>query len=61
MNRRAFERHLRSEGCVFIRHGAAHAIWRSAAGDRQASVPRHRVLAMGTVRAICRQLSVRFP
>ncbi|MBI2898166.1 MAG: type II toxin-antitoxin system HicA family toxin [Deltaproteobacteria bacterium] len=58
MRRDDLERHLRRGGCSFVRHGAGHDIWRNAAGTKQASVPRHRTIADGTVRAICRQLGV---
>lgn len=58
MNRRELERHLRHHGCLFVRHGAAHDIWRNAAGTKQASVPRHRIVVPWTARAICRQLQI---
>ncbi|MBI4617622.1 MAG: type II toxin-antitoxin system HicA family toxin [Planctomycetes bacterium] len=61
MKRIVLERYLRTHGCTFLRHGSGHDIWRSPDGTRQTSMPRHRVLARGTVRSLCRQLGLPFP
>jgi mRNA interferase HicA len=53
------ERRLRRHGCVLEREGAAHSIWSNPAPRKIASVPRHREIKEGTVRAICRQLEIR--
>ncbi len=50
------ERHLRQHGCVLYREGAAHSIWFNPSLHKIASVPRHREIKEGTVRAICKQL-----
>jgi predicted RNA binding protein YcfA (HicA-like mRNA interferase family) len=55
------ERHLQEHGCVFHRQGGAHAIWFNRARRKIASVPRHREIKEGTVRAICRQLEIPQP
>ena len=55
------ERHLRGHGCVFQREGGAHSIWLNPANRKIASVPRHREIKEGTVRAICRQLEIPKP
>jgi predicted RNA binding protein YcfA (HicA-like mRNA interferase family) len=60
VKRAAFERHLRRNGAVFERHGRKHDVWRGPDG-RQSSVPRHREIKEGTVRAICEQLGVPEP
>lgn len=52
------ERHLRRHGCVLDREGAAHSIWSNPSQRRIASVPRHREIKDGTVRAICKQLEI---
>ncbi|HWQ91912.1 MAG TPA: type II toxin-antitoxin system HicA family toxin [Clostridia bacterium] len=57
----ALDRHLRNHGCVFHREGGSHTIWRNPATRRIASVPRHREIKEGTVRAICRQLEIPQP
>jgi mRNA interferase HicA len=61
MNRRAFERHLRANGCVLARHGSRHDIWTNPANDAEAAVPRHREIKRSLVRAICRQLGIPLP
>ena len=60
MKRGAFERHLRRNGASFERHGRKHDVWHGPDG-RQSSVPRHREIKTGTVRAICEQLGVPEP
>ncbi len=52
------ERHLRQQGCVFHREGGAHTIWLNPVRRKIASVPRHREIKQGTVRAICKQLEI---
>ncbi|MEK6250986.1 MAG: type II toxin-antitoxin system HicA family toxin [Actinomycetota bacterium] len=60
MRRRDLERFLRDQGCRFVGEGSRHAKWRGPNG-RPATVPRHREIKAGTVRAICRQLEVPVP
>jgi predicted RNA binding protein YcfA (HicA-like mRNA interferase family) len=60
LKRRDLERHLRENGCQFIGEGANHAKWRGP-NNRPATVPRHREVKPGTVRAICEQLEIPLP
>ena len=55
------ERHLRGHNCTFLREGGAHTIWMNPATRKITSVPRHREIKEGTVRAICRQLEIPRP
>jgi len=55
------ERHLRCQGCVLYREGGAHSIWFNPALQKIASVPRHREIKEGTVRAVCKQLEILRP
>jgi mRNA interferase HicA len=55
------ERHLREQGCVFLREGAAHTVWLNPQVRKIASVPRHREIKEGTARAICKQLEIPRP
>ena len=48
------ERHLRQRSCLFLREGGAHAIWLNQQRRKIASLPRHREIKEGTVRAICK-------
>lgn len=61
MKRRDLEAHLREHGCEFVRHGGRHDFWTNPVTGLLASVPRHREIPMGTVRAICRQLEIPEP
>jgi predicted RNA binding protein YcfA (HicA-like mRNA interferase family) len=60
LKRRDLERHLRDHGCRFVGEGANHAMWRGP-NNSPATVPRHREIRPGTVRAICEQLEVPLP
>ena len=61
MKRVDLERYLREQGCVFYREGGGHSIWLNPSLRKVASVPRHREIKNGTVRAICKQLEIRRP
>jgi len=61
MNRREFEKHLRSHGCSLHRHGAKHDIWINPANGRKAVVPRHNTIAPGIVRSVCKKLEIPLP
>jgi mRNA interferase HicA len=47
--------------CLLYREGAAHSIWFNPPLHKIASVPRHREIKEGTVRAICKQLEIPQP
>ena len=55
------ERHLHQQGCVLLREGGAHTIWLNPQRRKIASVPRHREIKEGTIRAICKQLEIPRP
>jgi predicted RNA binding protein YcfA (HicA-like mRNA interferase family) len=55
------ERHLRQRGCVLFREGGTHSVWFNPPRRKIASVPRHREIKEGTVRAICKQLEIPQP
>jgi predicted RNA binding protein YcfA (HicA-like mRNA interferase family) len=61
MKRIDLERYLREQGCVPYREGGGHSIWLNSAQRKIASVPRHREIKEGTVRAICKQLEIPQP
>ena len=61
MKRRDVERHLSEHGCQFWREGANHEVWWNPANRKMASLPRHREIKPGTVRAICRELEISKP
>lgn len=58
MKRQDFIRELEQSGCVLHRHGGNHDIYRNAANDKKAPVPRHRELRDSLCRLIRRQLGL---
>jgi mRNA interferase HicA len=61
MKRIDLVRYLRGQGCQLYREGSGHSIWLNPVQRKIASVPRHREIKEGTVRAICKQLEIRHP
>lgn len=61
MKRTELEAHLRAHGCELLRHGGKHDFWHNRLTNAVTSVPRHREIPRGTVRAICRDLGVSHP
>jgi mRNA interferase HicA len=53
------ERHLRQQGCDFLREGGARSVWLNPRSGRIPSVPRHGEIKDGTARAICGQREIR--
>ena len=58
MNRVRLVLHLLRNGCILLREGSKHSIFRNLFTGAQTSVPRHPSLLEPTARAICRQLGV---
>jgi predicted RNA binding protein YcfA (HicA-like mRNA interferase family) len=58
MNRKKFERYLTGSGCAFYRHGTGHDLWRSVGNNYSTSIPRHKEIDPGMIKAICKQLNI---
>ena len=58
MKRRELLRRLDEEGCVLVRHGAGHDLYRNVITGKMDVVPRHVEIKEMTARAIIRNLSV---
>jgi len=56
---RDLERHLRAHGAQVARDRGNHTVWRR--DGHTAPVPRHKEIAPGIVRAICKQLDITAP
>lgn len=50
-------RRIEDEGCVFVRSGGRHDIFRNVITGKAEAVPRHREINERTARAIIRALS----
>lgn len=57
MKRRDLERHLVNHGARLLREGAKHTFWGLDA-ERSTAVPRHREIAFGLARKICKDLGI---
>ena len=58
MKRADLERHLRQQGCLFLREAGRHTIWWNPGNRKVSSIPRHREVNDFTARKICRDLEV---
>jgi predicted RNA binding protein YcfA (HicA-like mRNA interferase family) len=59
MKRQALIRELEQAGCVLVRHGKRHDLYRNPANGQQAPVPRHRDIAETLCEAIRKQLGLK--
>jgi len=58
LKRRDLIAELERAGCVFVRNGGRHDVYRNPINGRQAPVPRHRELAESMCRLIRKQLGL---
>ncbi|MEK7620332.1 MAG: type II toxin-antitoxin system HicA family toxin [Patescibacteria group bacterium] len=54
-------RHLRKQGCVFLREGGNHSIFFNPALSRVSSVPRHSEINDFLAKKICKDLGISPP
>jgi mRNA interferase HicA len=59
VKRQAFIKELEQAGCVLLRHGRRHDLYRNPANGRRAPVPRHREIADTLCDIIRKQLGLR--
>jgi mRNA interferase HicA len=60
MKRMALLKHLREQGCVFVREGRNHSWWGNLQQNLRSSVPRHTEINDNLARKICKDLGVPF-
>lgn len=61
MKRNDLIRHLEAQGCVFVREGGRHTIYKNPANGAFSSIPRHREIKEALARRICDDLRVARP
>ncbi|MGB8507115.1 MAG: type II toxin-antitoxin system HicA family toxin [Pyrinomonadaceae bacterium] len=61
MNRSDLIRHLERHGCLFVREGGRHTIYKNPSNGAMSSVPRHREVKNILARKICDDLGVPRP
>lgn len=61
MKRKILIRHLSQQGCVLLREGSRHSIWKNKSSREMAAVPRHNEVKEIMVRKICKDLGIKHP
>ena len=51
-------KHIHKHGCVFVREGGSHSVWRNPVTGRTSTVPRHNEINNHIGKKICRDLDV---
>jgi len=59
MKRNDLIKHLRKQGCIFIREGARHSVFFNSLMKKTSTVPRHNEIDDFLVNKICRDLGVK--
>jgi mRNA interferase HicA len=58
MKRKKLLRHLRSQGCEFVREGARHSWWYNSSLNKRSAVPRHNEIVDVLANKICKDLGI---
>ena len=58
MKRRALVKHLKGQGCEFLREGSRHTVFVNRTAQRSSTVPRHAEIPDKLARKICKDLGV---
>ena len=61
MQRNDLIRHLRKNGCIFIREGARHSVFFNSLLKKTSTVPRHTEIDNFLAKKICRDLGIESP
>ncbi len=54
-------RHLKKRGCIFVREGGNHTVYKNPFNGRMTSIPRHRVVKEFLAKKICDDLGIQRP
>lgn len=61
MKRADLIRHLKAHGCIFVREGAKHTIYKNPVSGSFSTVPRHREVKESIARKVCDDLGIPRP
>jgi mRNA interferase HicA len=61
MKRADLIRHLEKHGCIFIREGGNHTIYKNLSNGRMSAIPRHREVKEQLAKKICDDLNIKRP
>ena len=58
MKRNKLVKYLEQHGCVFVREGGNHTLYRNLLNGKASTVPRHPDIKEGLCRKICKDLGI---
>ena len=58
MKRKAFIKHLKTNGCILVREGANHSLFMNKKNGKKSTVGRHVELSNQLCKIICKQLDI---
>jgi mRNA interferase HicA len=58
VKRRALLKHLKGQGCEFLREGSRHTVYVNREARRSSTIPRHTEIPDKLARKICKDLGV---
>jgi mRNA interferase HicA len=58
MKRADLIRHIKAHGCLFVREGANHTVYRNPITGSTTTIPRHREIKNQLARKICDDLGI---
>jgi len=61
MKRKKLIRYLEKQGCIFIREGGNHTIYKNPSNGKMSSIPRHNEVKESLAKKICEDLDVERP
>jgi mRNA interferase HicA len=61
MKRADLIRHLEAHGCLFVREGAKHTVYKNSITSASSTIPRHRILKKYLAIKICDDLGIPRP
>jgi mRNA interferase HicA len=61
MKRADLIRHLKAQGCVLVREGAKHTVYKNPTTGASTTIPRHRMIKKYLAQKICDDLGVKRP
>ncbi|AFL74730.1 type II toxin-antitoxin system HicA family toxin [Thiocystis violascens] len=61
MKRSKLIQHLTKNGCVLLREGSRHAIWKNPSNGELTAVPRHSEIKDLMAHKICKDLKIQLP
>lgn len=61
MKRADLIRHLEANGCLFVREGSKHTVYRNPVNGYLTTIPRHREIKKQLVKKICSDVGIPKP